>query len=117
MGILLAEPLGYLDFMALVAGSRIVLTDSGGLQEETTWHRIPCVTLRTSTERPITLTQGSNVLAGVEPARICELAEAMLEQPPGRHPTPALWDGQTAPRIVAILENWWAQRSARQATR
>jgi UDP-N-acetylglucosamine 2-epimerase len=52
MGILLAEPLGYLDFMALVAGSRIVLTDSGGLQEETTWHRIPCVTLRTSTERP-----------------------------------------------------------------
>ncbi|MEZ6037803.1 MAG: UDP-N-acetylglucosamine 2-epimerase (non-hydrolyzing) [Planctomycetota bacterium] len=116
-GVSVIEPLGYLDFMALVAGSRIVLTDSGGLQEETTWHRIPCVTLRTSTERPITLTQGSNVLAGVEPRRIRELAFALLDAPRGAHPTPALWDGQTAPRIVDVLERWHAQRTARQSSR
>ena len=79
-GLQLTEPLGYLDFMALVARSRIVLTDSGGLQEETTWHRIPCVTIRENTERPITITEGSNVLAGTDPTRIRDLSMQALQK-------------------------------------
>lgn len=105
-GMLLCDPLGYVDFLRLVADSRIVLTDSGGLQEETTWHRIPCVTIRENTERPITLAEGSNVLAGVDPNKILALAATALSRPRGSYPTPQLWDGRTADRIVDALEQW-----------
>ncbi len=111
-GLLVVEPLGYIEFMALVASSRLVLTDSGGLQEETTFHRIPCLTLRENTERPITISEGSNVLAGTDPQRIVALAKAALAKDPASRPVPALWDGKTADRIVDVLESWWRTRSA-----
>jgi UDP-N-acetylglucosamine 2-epimerase (non-hydrolysing) len=96
-------PLGYLDFLRLVAESRLVLTDSGGLQEETTWLRIPCVTLRENTERPITVEQGTNRLAGADPVRILAAArEALAEREP-RGCIPELWDGRTAERIADVL--------------
>jgi UDP-N-acetylglucosamine 2-epimerase (non-hydrolysing) len=106
-------PLGYLDFLKLVASSRLVLTDSGGLQEESTFLRIPCVTIRENTERPITVTQGSNVLAGSDPARIERCALQAMAGEGARRPIPDLWDGRTAPRIVDVLERWWAAREDR----
>ncbi len=107
------EPLGYLDFLRLYSQSRIVLTDSGGLQEETTYLQIPCVTIRENTERPITLTEGTNVLAGSDPARIRAAARAALDgAPPRAKRIPDLWDGHTAPRIVDVFEAWWRKRSS-----
>ena len=107
------EPLGYLDFLRLYSQSRIVLTDSGGLQEETTYLQIPCVTIRENTERPITLTEGTNVLAGRDPARIRAAARAALDgAPPRAKRVPDLWDGHTAPRIVDVFEAWWRRKSS-----
>ncbi|MCA8975111.1 MAG: UDP-N-acetylglucosamine 2-epimerase, partial [Planctomycetes bacterium] len=106
----LCDPLGYLDFTELVKECRLVLTDSGGLQEETTWHRIPCITIRENTERPITITEGSNVLAGTDPARIVALARAALQRKVDDYRVPELWDGNTADRIVDALEQWARDR-------
>lgn len=101
-GIDVVEPLGYLEFMALVAGASLILTDSGGIQEETTVLGIPCLTLRENTERPITLTMGTNVLVGSDPDRIAAAAEeALANPPPGR--VPPLWDGNAGERIARIL--------------
>jgi UDP-N-acetylglucosamine 2-epimerase (non-hydrolysing) len=97
------EPLGYLDFVGLVARSRLVLTDSGGLQEETTALGIPCLTLREQTERPITVTQGTNHIVGTWPDRIVSEATRVLGEPRLRVARPPLWDGRAAERIVAIL--------------
>jgi len=96
-------PLGYLDFLRLVSASRLVLTDSGGLQEETTWLRVPCVTLRENTERPITVSEGTNRLAGADPGRILAAArEALAEREP-RGRIPELWDGRAAERMADVL--------------
>jgi UDP-N-acetylglucosamine 2-epimerase (non-hydrolysing) len=99
------EPLGYLDFIGLMDGSRIVLTDSGGVQEETTVLGVPCLTLRENTERPVTITHGTNRLVGTDPERIAvawsELAAAGSAVPDGRHPP--LWDGTAAARIVEVF--------------
>jgi UDP-N-acetylglucosamine 2-epimerase (non-hydrolysing) len=103
----LIEPLGYLDFLRLYSGARLVLTDSGGIQEETTALSIPCLTLRENTERPITVTLGTNKIVGTDTARITEAALAALAYPPdkARGRVPPLWDGRTAPRILdALLE-------------
>jgi UDP-N-acetylglucosamine 2-epimerase (non-hydrolysing) len=102
--ITLVEPLVYTDLLALTARARLVLTDSGGLQEEATVLNRPCITLRTTTERPETLVHngGSSVLAGADPAVILDLCAAMLESPPDAAPPP-LWDGATGPRIVEAL--------------
>ena len=96
------SPVGYLDFVALEAQACLVLTDSGGVQEETTILGVPCLTLRDNTERPITLTEGTNHLVGREPGRIVETALSLLEAPPPRR-SPGLWDGQAAKRIATVL--------------
>jgi UDP-N-acetylglucosamine 2-epimerase (non-hydrolysing) len=95
-------PAGYLDFIALQASARMVLTDSGGVQEETTVLGVPCLTLRENTERPITLTEGTNQLVGRDPERIVKTALSVLESPPPRR-SPALWDGRAGQRIAAVL--------------
>jgi UDP-N-acetylglucosamine 2-epimerase len=97
-------PLGYLDFLQLWRHARLVLTDSGGLQEETTVLGIPCLTLRTTTERPITVWEGTNQVVGTEPAAILAAAEACLARPfPLEPPCLELWDGRAAQRIADAL--------------
>jgi len=98
----LLDPLGYLDFLGLVADSAVVLTDSGGVQEETTVLGVPCITLRTSTERPVTITNGTNVLAGTDPRRIVEAFRTARSRA-GQTATPQFWDGKAAERIVEVL--------------
>lgn len=102
----LIEPLGYLDFMNLYAGAKIVLTDSGGLQEETTALSIPCLTLRENTERPITISHGTNVLVGTNPQKIKNAAfEILNNQNAVDKKIPPLWDGHAAERICNALIN------------
>lgn len=100
-GVRLIEPQPYNRFLSLLTGARVALTDSGGLQEETTWLGIPCLTLRENTERPITITEGTNRLVSLETA-LAEL-DAALAAPPGQGRRPDRWDGQTAQRCVADL--------------
>jgi UDP-N-acetylglucosamine 2-epimerase (non-hydrolysing) len=102
-GVLTLEPIGYLEFLSLVASAAGVLTDSGGIQEETTYLGIPCYTLRDNTERPVTCTQGTNRLLGLSPARIAEVPQ-LLADDRGRDATvPAGWDGRAAQRIAAAV--------------
>jgi len=98
----IVEPLGYLDNLSLMDKAKVVLTDSGGIQEETTVLSVPCLTLRKNTERPITISQGTNRLVGVETENILQGYEAITKISPK---SPPLWDGQTATRIVKILED------------
>lgn len=102
-GIWCTEPLGYLEFLHLNMNARLVLTDSGGLQEETTVLGVPCITIRPNTERPITCTEGTNVLVGNDPARVLEAANAILHGPDVTGKIPAKWDGRAAERIAEIL--------------
>ncbi len=101
--ITVVKPLGYLDFLKLVKDARIILTDSGGIQEETTVLRVPCVTLRESTERPSTCLVGTNRLAGTDPARVWAEFEAAMASDPASFGIPAKWDGRAAERIAALL--------------
>jgi UDP-N-acetylglucosamine 2-epimerase (non-hydrolysing) len=95
-------PAGYLDFIALEASARLVLTDSGGVQEETTALGVPCLTLRDNTERPVTVTQGTNQLVGRDPGRIVAAALSVLDTPPSPR-TPDLWDGHAGERIAEVI--------------
>ena len=97
------EPLGYLDFLALEAHASVVLTDSGGIQEETTWLGVPCLTLRRTTERPITISAGTNALVPVDAEAIVAAVEAALAAERGPVTPPELWDGHAAGRIAAVL--------------
>ena len=101
--IILTGPAGYLDFVALMANSKLVLTDSGGLQEETTALGIPCITLRENTERPITITEGTNVIVGSDTEAILSAAEDVFETGGKSGRIPHLWDGNTAKRIADAL--------------
>lgn len=99
----LVGPLPYMSFLDVWKDATIVLTDSGGLQEETTALGVPCVTIRENTERPVTLEEGSNVLAGTDPDRIVAEARKAIRGEAKRGRRPALWDGRAAERIVEIL--------------
>jgi UDP-N-acetylglucosamine 2-epimerase (non-hydrolysing) len=102
-GLHLCEPLGYLDFLSLLADAGAVLTDSGGIQEETTYLGIPCFTLRDNTERPITITAGTNTLLGLDPAAITQIPQALAKRPAKRPDPLPLWDGHASERIAGIV--------------
>jgi UDP-N-acetylglucosamine 2-epimerase (non-hydrolysing) len=99
----LVDPLGYLEFIGLMETSRAVLTDSGGLQEEATILGVPCLTLRENTERPVTVTHGTNRLVGRDPARILAAWGDVMSGIVAPQSSPPLWDGRAAERIVDIL--------------
>ena len=96
-------PQNYIDFLRLMSDARLVLTDSGGIQEETTILGVPCLTMRENTERPVTITHGTNRLVGVDPEAIVEAASKALDTPPSAA-RPELWDGQAGARILNVLE-------------
>jgi UDP-N-acetylglucosamine 2-epimerase (non-hydrolysing) len=102
-GIKLVDPLGYLDFLKLTASARIVLTDSGGIQEETTILQVPCLTLRENTERPVTTEIGSSYLVGNSPDRIHAAFEEIMAGRARKPAIPELWDGRAAERTVEVL--------------
>jgi len=102
-GLHLVDPLGYVDFLSLIAEARAVLTDSGGIQEETTYLGVPCFTLRDNTERPVTLTSGTNTLLGLDPGAIARIPGLLAERTGPPPPPPPLWDGQAAQRIAEAI--------------
>ena len=108
----LLPPQGYLEMLGLMAGATLVLTDSGGLQEETTALGVPCLTIRDNTERPITIVEGTNTLCGTDARRIVDDAFEILATGGKRGRAPELWDGHAAERIAAHLAGWLARRAA-----
>src|SRR5262249_49187824 len=98
----LTDPLGYIDFLSLTSNARVILTDSGGLQEESTALGIPCLTLRENTERPATVSEGTNRVVGVDPGKILAGYRAALDNSASPR-IPALWDGRTSERITTVL--------------
>ena len=103
--LILCDPLGYFDFGRLVAGSRMVIADSGGIHEESTVYGIPCITIRENTERPITIWEGTNELAGTDTGKIINFANQILDGKWKTGKIPELWDGHTAERIIDCIEN------------
>jgi UDP-N-acetylglucosamine 2-epimerase (non-hydrolysing) len=99
-------PVGYLEFLSLESDARAVLTDSGGVQEETTYLGVPCFTLRATTERPVTVRLGTNTVLGLEPARVGEIPALLAQRPKQRPAPPPLWDGQASVRIADVVERW-----------
>lgn len=108
--VVLLDPLGYIDFLCLMSNSAVVLTDSGGVQEETTALGIPCITLRNNTERPVTIEQGTNILAGTCKKTILAAWNEMQERPKSSR-IPHFWDGITASRCVAVLQEYFMLRA------
>ncbi|HED39465.1 MAG TPA: UDP-N-acetylglucosamine 2-epimerase (non-hydrolyzing) [Chromatiales bacterium] len=109
--ILTLPPQGYLEMLGLMSESRLVLTDSGGIQEETTALGVPCITLRENTERPITVSQGTNTVVGTDPERIRTAFDDVMSNGGKVGRVPELWDGKAAERIVKVLEKWLNERS------
>ena len=107
-GLHLIDPLGYIDFLSLEADAKAVVTDSGGVQEETTYLGVPCFTLRDNTERPVTVRLGTNTILGLAPARIAEILPALAAEPEHRAAAPPLWDGHAAERVADVVEHVFA---------
>jgi UDP-N-acetylglucosamine 2-epimerase (non-hydrolysing) len=102
------DPLGYIEFVSLMRGAALVVTDSGGVQEETTVLRVPCVTVRPNTERPVTISHGTNRLSGIDDlATVARTALAGRESAPDA--IPPLWDGRSGERIATVLSDWLAR--------
>jgi len=108
-------PQGYLEMVGLMAAAAVVLTDSGGVQEETTALGVACLTMRENTERPITVEQGTNILVGRDRTLVLENLDAILAGRGKRGCTPELWDGHASDRIAAHLAAWLAGRAERVA--
>jgi UDP-N-acetylglucosamine 2-epimerase (non-hydrolysing) len=102
-GLRAIAPVGYLDFLSLEADAAGVLTDSGGVQEETTYLGVPCFTLRDNTERPVTLRHGTNVLLGLRPERIADILPALQSSLPVARDPPVGWDGRASERVAAVI--------------
>jgi len=100
------DPVGYLEFLALQRQATVVITDSGGIQEETTYLGVPCLTIRESTERPVTVTLGTNILVGQDMDRLHAEVERILTGGPKRGQVPPLWDGKTSERIADVIAAW-----------
>lgn len=111
-GITLIDPVGYLEFLSLQHDARAVLTDSGGVQEETTFLGVPCFTLRANTERPVTCSVGTNTLLGLDPEAILEVPRALASAPRGEHRVPEGWDGRAAERVVDVITDLGEQATA-----
>lgn len=103
-------PTSYIDFVALLDSSAFVITDSGGIQEETTYLGVRCLTYRENTERPVTVTHGTNCVVGADPHALMQEAMRALEQPRLNRPAPPLWDGHAAERIVKVIRDYLGQR-------
>lgn len=110
--ILVLPPQGYLEMLGLMGAATLVVTDSGGMQEETTALGVPCLTMRENTERPVTVEQGTNILVGRDHARILRLAEEIVATGGKRGRVPELWDGKAAARIAQHLAGWLAERTS-----
>ena len=102
--VILTPPLGYIDFVALQKNATLIITDSGGVQEESTWLGVPCVTVRNNTERPITVTQGTNILAGTDLQKVFKEVEKIVLHGKKVSIKPELWDGKAAERILSIIK-------------
>jgi UDP-N-acetylglucosamine 2-epimerase (non-hydrolysing) len=105
------DPIGYLQFLALQQRARAVITDSGGIQEETTFLGVPCLTVRENTERPVTITAGTNVLVGQNMGRLKEEVNRILSGTEKKGSVPPLWDGKAGERIADVVEGWLDGRS------
>jgi UDP-N-acetylglucosamine 2-epimerase (non-hydrolysing) len=105
-GVTLTDPVGYLDFLSLEADAAAVLTDSGGIQEETTYLGVPCFTLRDNTERPVTVRAGTNTLLGLDPARISQIPSLIGNSPSAPSAPPEMWDGRASERVADVLAGW-----------
>jgi len=105
-GVRLVEPLGYIDFLALQRDASVVVTDSGGIQEETTFLGVPCLTLRENTERPITIVKGTNTLIGTDLSRLPREVALVLDRDKPETAIPELWDGHAGERIATVLADW-----------
>jgi UDP-N-acetylglucosamine 2-epimerase (non-hydrolysing) len=105
-GIILLDPIGYIDFLALTRSAELVITDSGGIQEETTYLGVQCLTVRDNTERPVTVSVGTNQLIGTDLKKVEQAAEEVLSGNIKKGGIPELWDGKTAERILNIIEKY-----------
>jgi len=104
--LVLLDPLGYIDFLRLLLSSRLILTDSGGIQEESTVLGVPCLTLRENTERPVTVSAGTNTIVGTDPEKIVHEAEEIIAGRGKEGRVPPLWDGKASSRIASAIEVW-----------